>query len=76
MLSNLDKQVGKGNYIVFLTADHGVVENGNYRKEHNLNAGGLGTKKLNDSLKAFTERTFGSKNIISNTSQQSNISKS
>ncbi len=68
LLSALDKQVGKGNYIVFLTADHGVVENNGYREEHKLNAGGLGTEKFDDSLYAFSQRNFGSKDIIANTS--------
>ncbi len=68
LLSALDKQVGKDNYIVFLTADHGVVEKNGYRDEHNLNAGGLGMANFDDSLNAFSERDFGSKDIIANTS--------
>ena len=68
LLSALDKQVGKGNYIVFLTADHGVVENNGYREEHKLNAGGLGMKIFEDSLYTFSYRNFGSKDIIANIS--------
>ncbi len=68
LLSALDKQVGKGNYVVFLTADHGVVENNGYREEHNLSSGGLGSKKMTDSLYEYSKRIFGTKDIISNTS--------
>ena len=68
LLSALDKQVGKGNYIVFLTADHGVVEKNGYREEHKLNAGGLGMQNFDDSLNAFSQRNFGSKDIIANSS--------
>ncbi len=68
LLSVLDNQVGKGNYIVFLTADHGVVENNDYREEHNLNSGGLGTKKFRDSLNSFSEQFYGNKSLISNIS--------
>lgn len=64
LLSTLDKQVGKGNYLVFLTADHAVVENNGYRKEHKLNAGGLGTRAFKDSLEAFAGRNFGDKDIV------------
>ncbi len=64
LLSALDKQVGKGNYVVFLTADHAVVENNGFRQEHKLNAGGLGTKAFEDSLNAFAGKKFGDKNLV------------
>jgi hypothetical protein len=38
-LSYLDKQVGEGNYIVFLTADHGVSHAQGYNREHKMPAG-------------------------------------
>ena len=39
-LKTLDEQVGKGNYLLFLTADHGAAHNYNYMKEHRIPAGG------------------------------------
>ena len=36
----LDKQVGRGNYLLFLSADHGGAHNPNFMKEHNQPAGG------------------------------------
>lgn len=39
-LTALDEQVGKGNYLVFLTADHGGAHNPNLLKQHKVPAGG------------------------------------
>lgn len=36
----LDKRVGRGNYLLFLTADHGGAHNPNFMKEHKQPAGG------------------------------------
>ncbi|WP_184543987.1 alkaline phosphatase PafA [Mucilaginibacter sp. FT3.2] len=35
----LDETLGKGNYSVFLTADHGAAHNPNFLKDHNIPAG-------------------------------------
>ncbi len=68
LLKTLDKQVGKGNYLLFLTADHGVVENNGYRDERNLNPIGINSKKFSDSLKTFSKRFFNGDNLIANIS--------
>lgn len=52
----LDKTIGKGNYLAFLTADHGGVNNATFLKDQKIPAGiwnkkGL-VEKLNDMLKA------------------------
>ncbi len=39
----LDEKVGKGNYLLFLTADHGAAHNHNLLKGHKIPAGGLET---------------------------------
>ena len=39
LLKALDSQVGKDNYLVFLTADHGAAHNWQFMKEHKLAAG-------------------------------------
>ncbi|HEX2869395.1 MAG TPA: alkaline phosphatase PafA [Ignavibacteriales bacterium] len=70
LLKALDKQVGKGNYILFLTADHAILDTPHYLKDHNLPTGELNNKAFNDSLKAFATRTFGSARILENTSNQ------
>jgi len=39
LLKAFDEQVGEGNYLVFLTADHGGVHNWKFMQEHKLAAG-------------------------------------
>lgn len=38
-LTFLDGKVGKGNYTVFLTADHGAAHNSTFLRDHNIPAG-------------------------------------
>ncbi len=53
-LTYLDAKVGKGNYTVFLTADHGAAHNTAFLNDHNIPAGvwddGLALKDLNKYL--------------------------
>ena len=46
LLQAFDQQVGKGNYLVFLTADHGAVHNWQFMQEHKLAAGGWDSDTL------------------------------
>ena len=39
LLQALDAQVGHGNYLLFLTADHGAAHNWRFMQEHKLSAG-------------------------------------
>lgn len=39
LLAALDEQVGEGNYLVFLTADHGAAHNQQFMIDHKLNGG-------------------------------------
>ena len=39
-LKHLDEEVGKGNYLLFLTADHGASHNYNFLKSHRIPADG------------------------------------
>ncbi len=68
LLKALDKQVGKGNYLLFLSADHAVLDTPGYLKEHRLPTGELNYRKAVDSLNAFTVRNYGDKNLIENIS--------
>jgi arylsulfatase A-like enzyme len=60
----LDKQVGKGQYTVFLTADHAGSNNINFQQDHGLTAIGFdipaAEKLLRDSLQA----NFGASDLI------------
>lgn len=53
-LTALDEQVGKGNYLVVMTADHGGAHNPNLLKKHKIPAGGWdgkgAMKKANEEL--------------------------
>ena len=39
LLSALDEKVGEGNYLAFLTADHGAAHNWKFMQEHKFSAG-------------------------------------
>lgn len=43
LFQDLDTQVGRGNYLLFLTADHGAAHNPNLMKAHKIPSGGLQT---------------------------------
>jgi predicted AlkP superfamily pyrophosphatase or phosphodiesterase len=53
-LTYLDAKVGKGNYTVFLTADHGAAHNPTFLTDHNIPAGvwdsGVTMKDMNKAL--------------------------
>src|SRR4051812_14535005 len=46
----LDRKIGKDQYTVFLTADHGVAHTIGYMQSHKLPAGLVNPRKLTDSL--------------------------
>lgn len=60
----LDKKVGKGNYSVFLSADHAVASNANFLKDNNINAGIFPTPSLLKNLNSHLEKEFKAKNLI------------
>ncbi|MGA7722263.1 MAG: alkaline phosphatase PafA [Ignavibacteriaceae bacterium] len=66
LMNVLDKQVGKDNYVLFLTADHGALITPGYLKEQHLPTGELNSKNTVDSLSALSKRTFGNLNLIEN----------
>ncbi len=60
----LDKHVGKGNYLVFLTADHGAAHNPQFMNDSGIHAGNFDWKKALDSLSANLEMHMKTKNLI------------
>ncbi len=60
----LDSWTGKGNYTVFLTADHGVMDVPGFWTEHKLPAGLLDSKAVNDALSQSLEKAFGKGDYI------------
>jgi len=58
-LTYLDKTVGKGNYLLFLTADHAGAENVIYLKDRKYNVDNYPSKDVKKSLQDFSTKTFG-----------------
>ncbi|MGI6224307.1 MAG: alkaline phosphatase family protein [Prevotella sp.] len=58
-LQTLDAKVGRGNYLLFFTADHGAVHNPNFLKQHKIPAGGVETGKMEKSLNEYLQQTLG-----------------
>ncbi|MCZ2222554.1 MAG: alkaline phosphatase family protein [Chitinophagales bacterium] len=63
-LEHLDNTIGKGNYLVFLTADHGGPHIPNFLNEHNLPAGSMPLKNIVKELNKTIHKKFGVKNAI------------
>jgi predicted AlkP superfamily pyrophosphatase or phosphodiesterase len=58
-LTYLDAKVGKGQYLVFLTADHAGAENATYLKDNKYEVESLNSKNLQQSIIEFSQKTFG-----------------
>ncbi|MFB9077008.1 alkaline phosphatase PafA [Flavobacterium procerum] len=58
-LAYLDKTVGKGNYLLFLTADHAGAENVIYLKDRKYNVDNYPSKDVRKGLQDFSVKTFG-----------------
>lgn len=55
----LDREVGRNNYLLFLTADHGAVHNGNYMNSHKMPGGGFPTGDTQKTLNSSLSKIFG-----------------
>ena len=63
-LTFLDKQVGRGNYLLFLTADHGAVHNNVFMEEHKLPAGIWRVTDVQRKLENHLGRVFGTGKLL------------
>lgn len=69
LLSKLDEEVGKDNYIVFLTADHAVVDAPQSLRDAKLPAGIFTRgKALKDELNTYLQKNFPNKTLIESVS--------
>ncbi len=68
LFNNLDEKIGKGNYTIFLTADHAAVQVPSYLKSVKIPANYLAGKKLTDFIKKITSEKFKSDDLIENIS--------
>lgn len=58
LLNALDAQVGKGNYLVFLTADHGAAHSWQFSQDHKLHSGPIREEQLKKALEESVAKTF------------------
>jgi predicted AlkP superfamily pyrophosphatase or phosphodiesterase len=68
LLKSLDEKVGKGNYVVFITADHAVADVAQYLKDNKIPAGYFNDALVESSLKEFLKKYFPEKDVIENIS--------
>ena len=59
LFNALDEQVGKGNYIAFLTADHAAAHNSQFMEDHRLHAGKWLSADLMKGLEQHVASKFG-----------------
>ena len=59
----LDQKVGKGNYLVFMTADHGAAHAEGFMRENKMPAGLL-SPNLESNLKKTIQKEFGSDSLV------------
>ncbi len=55
----LDAQVGRGNYLLFLTADHGAVHNYNWMQSHQIPGGGWNYQHTTQELNKYLRQQLG-----------------
>jgi predicted AlkP superfamily pyrophosphatase or phosphodiesterase len=65
-LQYLDSRLGKGNYLFFLTADHGVAHIPGFLKEHNIPGGIFDDYAIMQEINSSLSAEFGMNNIIQN----------
>lgn len=64
-LKHLDATIGKGQYLVFLTADHGAAHNASFLRDNKISVGSFDEAKVRRELNDSLQKYFGSKNLIS-----------
>lgn len=68
LFNALDKQVGKGNYTLFLTSDHGVAHVPQYLLDNKIPAGYFKKKDFENKLKKRSADYFGLDGLVRNVS--------
>jgi predicted AlkP superfamily pyrophosphatase or phosphodiesterase len=63
-LTYLDVTVGKDNYLLFLTADHGGAENAAFLRDNKFNVKNVNPDEIKTSLKKHSVDTFGENLIL------------
>lgn len=64
LLNTLDKKLGNGNYVLFLTADHGVADVAQYMKDNKIPAGYFNAAEVKRKLNDFLKQYFPDKDMV------------
>ncbi|MBR1548433.1 MAG: alkaline phosphatase family protein [Prevotella sp.] len=65
LLDALDAKVGRGNYLLFLTADHGAAHNWKFMQDNRLHAGAWLSADVKDGLEKYIAQKLGStRNVV------------
>mgnify|MGYP001628284754 FL=1 len=64
ILSTLDEKVGKGEYTVFLTADHAAIHVPSYLMDSKIPAGYLDMGGMREKFNAFLQYTYGTTDVV------------
>lgn len=64
LLNELDRKVGAGQYVLFLTADHAVADVAQYSVDSKLPAGAFSQSYLESGLNEFLKKYFPDKKVI------------
>lgn len=70
ILKTLDKEVGEGNYTVFLTADHGVADVPQYLKDNKIPAGYFNENYAKAKLEEYLSSYFPGRSFIEDISNE------
>jgi len=70
LFTYLDTKIGKGNYTLFLTADHGAAENSAYLQTEKINAGYVSGKEIEKKLKQELYKEYNDSLIMKYVNQQ------
>lgn len=66
LIKNLDEKVGKGNYVIFLTADHAGAQNAGYMRDRmNFEAVNISSKEDTKYIDAALSKRFGEGKYVS-----------
>lgn len=60
----LDNKLGKGNYTIFLSADHGGAHNSLYLNDHKMPAGNFSISSMKKELNAWLEMQTGVRDLL------------
>ncbi|MBC7864660.1 MAG: alkaline phosphatase family protein, partial [Bacteroidia bacterium] len=69
-LKTIEKEVGAGNFVVFLTADHGAADNSEYLKDNKIPTGLLSDAVLQKEIRTYLFTTYGDSLALSYSNQQ------